>query len=190
MKRSPLGWLLVPLLCLMSLRTQDEQDPTAPVAPVTVVFVRHAETVESHDSNRELSEVGQARAADLARLLSASSATHLFSTPYPRTRQTLAPLAEASGLEVTVISARDGAAQVAALRDLAPGSVAVVVGHSNTVPSMIAELGGEVRDLVDSAYGPVLGEKVHDQLFVLTLPAVELAGVSTIELRYGQGSAH
>jgi phosphohistidine phosphatase SixA len=187
MKRSHLAGLLVPFLCLWFLRAPLAQDPTAPVAPVTVLLLRHGETVEGHAADRELSGLGRARAEALAHLLAASAPTHLFSSDYPRTRQTLEPLARTSGLEVRVISALDSAAQVAAIRELPPGSVAVVAGHSNTVPSMIAELGGEVRDLVDSPYGPVLADGAHDQLFVLSLPRDPGVAVSTLELRYGAG---
>ena len=178
--------IVVALICLQAVAQEPEVDPTRRVAPVTVILVRHAETVAGHDSDRALNEVGRRRAEDLARLLGHAGVTHLYSSEFPRTGQTLAPLVRVTGLEVLPISAREGARQVAALADLAPGSVAVVAGHSNTVPTLVAELGGEIRDLEGSRYGPVFGDKQFDRMIVLTLPAHPSVAVKTVELRYGE----
>lgn len=181
--------LLVPLALLISLVLgfqalgQEPPQPDEPIAPVSVILLRHAETEATPE--RHLSEEGHERARAVAHLLAHSGVTHLYSSGLPRTNETLAPLAEATGLEVVAVNPREAARQVALLHDLPPGSVAVVAGHSNTVPAMVAELGGAVTDLEDSRYGPVLAEHAHDRIFVLTLPRVERAGVSTVELRVG-----
>jgi len=156
--------------------------------PVTVFLVRHAETAESTLTQRDpaLSAEGTQRARDLARLLSKAGVTHLFASEYARTGSTLAPLAAAAGLEVEVIAAREQGRQVEALRALAPGSIAVVCGHSNTVPGLVAALGGQARELAgDPRSGPTLPHDAYDRLFVLTLPAGEGALAQSIELRFG-----
>ncbi|MCZ6596244.1 MAG: phosphoglycerate mutase family protein [Planctomycetota bacterium] len=152
--------------------------------PVTVFLVRHAEKATSPESDRdpELSEAGAKRAAHLARLLSKAGVTHLYASEYRRTQATLAPLAKKVGIELEVVSARSPGAQTEALVDLPPGSVAVVAGHSNTVPRLVEALGGEVRELADAS----LGHDEYDRLFVVTLPAGEGAATQTIELRYGE----
>ncbi len=146
----------------------------------TLVLVRHAETGGDTRTDRdpELSEAGAQRAADLASLFGHAGVTHLFSSEYKRTQATLAPLAEAAELKVQVISARDAEAQIRALDALPEGSVAVVAGHSNTVPALVQKLGGTFAQHPDAPEGPPT--LLHDQysrLFVLT-------GPSTLELRY------
>ena len=176
--------LLLPLLLLVSFAPL-RQDP-APREPVTVVLVRHAETT-GEGAARVLDEDGRARAEALARLVGHAGVTHLYSSPYARTRQTLAPLAARTELEVVEVSPREPGRQVELLRALPPGSVAVVAGHSNTVPALVAALGGgEVGDLEDSPYGPLIAEDQHDRVFVVTLPGIDGAAVSTLELRVGE----
>ena len=179
--------LLALFVSFTGLRATGEQ-ATTPEKPVTVFVLRHAETAGSTRTGGDppLSEEGQARAAAVARLLGRSGATHLFSSEFARTRATIAPLAEALELEVVVVSAGEGERQVEALEDLPPGSVAVVCGHSNTVPNIVAALGGRARDLVDHPpYGEMLEDSSYDRMFAVTLPVGELAAAQTNELRYG-----
>ena len=68
-----------------------------------------------------------------------------------------------------------------ALRNLPDGSVAVVAGHSNTVPQIVARLGGEVRDLTRRGF---IEDSTYDRLFVVTLPVDDDTATQTIELRY------
>jgi len=195
--------LALPLLALAGLLAALAAVPDATVrgtagsagdpvpGPRTVLLVRHAETAESTESVRdpELSELGERRAADLARLLSSAGVTHLFASEYRRTGATLAPLAAARELEVEVVPAREAEVLLARLGELPGGAVAVVAGHSNTVPGLVASLGGEVRDLVEHPeYGPMLDSRDYDRLFVVHLAPEndgDDARASTLELRYG-----
>jgi hypothetical protein len=108
--------------------------------------------------------------------------THLFASEYKRTRHTLQPLAEAHGIEVSVVPAGDGPELQRAILALPHGSIAVVAGHSNTVPAIAAGLGGELTDLVPHERGDRLGDDEYDRLFVLFLGGT----VETLELRYGE----
>jgi len=160
----------------------------ASTEPVTVFFVRHAEKNSSDptDHDPSLTADGERRAQVLAKLLSKTGASHLYSSPLRRTRSTLAPLAKLLGLEVEAIPPQEQARQVEELRLLPPGSVAVVAGHSNTVPAMVAALGGAITDLTDHPrFGKLLGDDEYDRLFIVTLPKLDGAPVQTIELRYG-----
>jgi len=134
----------------------------------TVVFVRHAEKGDDDPRDPSLSARGAARAEALAGLLANAGVTHLFTSEYRRTQATLAPLAARLGLTLAVRPARELARLVEELRGLPAGSVAVVAGHSNTVPALARALGVELRDLVESAAGKVLDEAVYDRVWVVT----------------------
>ncbi|MFT4539185.1 MAG: phosphohistidine phosphatase SixA [Planctomycetota bacterium] len=153
---------------------------------ITVVLVRHAEKGTDDARDPSLSKKGEVRAHDLAQLLGHARVTHLFASEYKRTQSTLVPLAQQVGVEVKVHPARDGKGMVALLRALAPGSVAVVAGHSNTVPNMAEALGALIEELEETPRGRMLGEKEYDRMFIVQLYA-EASGMNPhlLELRYG-----
>jgi broad specificity phosphatase PhoE len=73
-------------------------------------------------------------------------------TEFRRTQDTARPLAAKLGLTVQVVPARDTAGLVALLkREHAKGTV-LVVGHSNTVPDLIAAFGGRAITMRDDEY--------------------------------------
>jgi phosphohistidine phosphatase SixA len=154
-----------------------------------VILVRHTEKGTDDPKDPSLSAAGVKRAEALARMLSEAGVTHLFASEYRRTRDTLAPLASRLGLEVREVPAGNPEEQVAAIRGLPAGSVAVVAGHSNTVPDLAGLLGGEVSGLVDTGHGPMIDDDSHDRMFLLILPTGGPAGTieraQTVELRYG-----
>jgi len=133
-------------------------------AQSTVFLVRHAERADASPgtkptagSDPDLSEAGHARAASLALALKDAGITAIYVTKYKRTHQTAAPLAKASGVTPTIIKGDDAATLVAALKT-AKGNV-LVVGHSNTVPAVVKELGVST---------PItIGDDEFDNLFVV-----------------------
>lgn len=134
---------------------------------LTVFVVRHAEKekpspgsdpAEARDP--ALTAEGRARAAALPIALGGAKLDAIFSSQYRRTQQTVAPVAEARGLEVQTVDARDLNGLVDRIRALQDGSVALVSGHSNTVPAIIDALG--VAEPVE------LGHDDHGDLFVVT----------------------
>ncbi|MHC5063241.1 MAG: histidine phosphatase family protein [Planctomycetota bacterium] len=154
--------------------------------PVTVILLRHAEDLDDGVARDPvLSEEGEERARVLLRLLSRSKLTHLFATQYRRTQGLLAPIAEAHDLDLEIIDASKTREQLAAVKNLPPGSIAVVAGHSNTVPAMVAALGGELEELTDRGH---FDEDSYDRLVWLTLPVGEETLAQCIELRYGAES--
>lgn len=132
--------------------------------PTTVVVLRHAEKVDPSplpDPQVPLSPAGMARAQTLAQVLGRAGVTRIYVSDRLRTQQTAEPLATAQNVTPVQLPANDVAAFVTAVRASANrGRVVVVVGHSNTVPQIVTELGG----------GAVtVDEDQFDNLFVLTI---------------------
>jgi len=130
--------------------------------PPLIVLVRHAEPAAGPGDDPGLSPAGRQRAQALAAALRDIGATAILTSTFRRTRETAQPLADALGIAATAIDNGAPEAHVAALAAAVGrqrGAV-VVVGHSNTVPQLIAALGGpQLPDLCD----------VHDRMFVLTM---------------------
>lgn len=132
----------------------------------TVFVVRHAERADDGSSgggtmaaDPDLSDAGRARAESLALMLKSANVTTIIATPYKRTQQTAAPLAKALGIAITTIGARETAKLPALVRE-ARGNV-LVVGHSNTVPATLEELGVTTPVTLDDAE--------YDNLFIVTM---------------------
>jgi broad specificity phosphatase PhoE len=142
----------------------------------TVILVRHAEKAAAPAEDPPLTVEGRQRAEALAAMLSASGVTSIYVTDYLRTQQTAEPLASLLHLTPQRIDAKKTPALVAAIHGDKSG-VVLVVGHSNTVPEIIAALGGPAVKIEDSEY---------DSLFVLTISAKD---VSLLRLHYGAASA-
>lgn len=126
--------------------------------PRTIVLVRHAEKAAEPKEDPSLTEEGAARAKRLCDMLGKSGVTHVFSSEYQRTQQTVALLSVAVGVNVQVVPARTPDALLSALDSLPRGAVAVVAGHSNTVPVLVEKLtGGQSKlKIADSEYDRVL----------------------------------
>ena len=170
-----LGWL-------SSHIPQDPRPSKLRVA--TVILVRHAEKVLDDSRDPDLTERGERRAARFAETLQAAGVTRLFTSDYVRTRRTLEPLAARVEPKLEVYDVRDPAAFAADLRALPHGSVAVVSGHSNTVPDLVTRLGGELSGLDAKGH---LDESEYDRVVVQTLVATEpdapLRAIQTLDLR-------
>jgi len=146
-------------------------------AQQTVFVVRHAERADTAAgaaptmaADPELSDAGRARAESLAAALEDAEVVAIFATEFKRTQATAAPLAKALGLQVTTISSKEPAKLIQAVKS-AGGNV-LVVGHSNTVPAIVKDLG---------VAAPItVGDAEYDNLFVVTLGATP----SVLRLHY------
>jgi len=121
--------------------------------PRTVIYlVRHGEKdLTPGLADPPLTPAGEARSQLLARQLAKRHPAALFTTDTRRTRATLAPLAQATGLTPEVYSAKEPAVLASHLRQDYAGKTVVVVGHSNTLLPLLTALGvaplpGEIRD--------------------------------------------
>jgi phosphohistidine phosphatase SixA len=147
-------------------------------AAKTVILVRHAETADVPENAPEakdpgLSPAGRERAESLARSLEDAGVTAIFSTDYKRTRETATPLARLVGLKtIQTYDPKNPAALAAKVREVS--GTALIVGHSNTIPGMIKELG------VDSEV--TIAESEYDHLFIIDL--TDPADPTFIRLRY------
>jgi phosphohistidine phosphatase SixA len=161
-------------------------EPAQPLAaPRTVILLRHAEKEAAPADPRDpsLSAAGAARAQELARLLGACGAGHLFASELKRTSETLAPLSRDLSVPVETVPAGKPKDLLARLDALPPGSVAIVCGHSNTVPQVAQLLGVELSALVKAQGIPMLADDAYDRIFLVTRPVTGPASV--VELGYG-----
>jgi len=146
----------------------------------TVILVRHAEKAAAPASDPPLTEAGEARAKALATIARDAGVTAIVTTQFARTRETARPAAEALHITPEVVSAGGAqhAAEVARVVRSHAGGVVLVVGHSNTIPAIVAALGApQPAPICDSEY---------DGLYVVTIPASGSAHV--IRARYGEPS--
>lgn len=121
--------------------------------PRTFILVRHAERA-GQDSDSELSEAGHKRASLLAEVLRDINPGFIFTSEFRRTKQTAAPLAKTKGLVPVAVATTP--ALIGRLKALAPGSVAIVINHSNTVPEIAAALGASTPPIEDSEFDRML----------------------------------
>ena len=114
-------------------------------APYPVYVMRHLNT-PAGEPDPDLLPEGRAGAVALADLMEtdpfqgARRPVAIYVSDYKRTRQTAAPLAARLALNLTVYDPRDTAGLIARVR--AERGPVLIVGHSNTVPDIIAALGG------------------------------------------------
>jgi broad specificity phosphatase PhoE len=146
-------------------------------AQTVVIVVRHAERAPG-SGDPPISEIGRARAAALADLLKSANVAAIITTQLQRTKQTAEPLATALGITGTVVNTSDiarHAADVAAAARQHSGKTVLVVGHSNTVPAIVAALGGPKF--------PDLCEPEYDAVFTVIIDGAGTARV--IKSRFG-----
>jgi broad specificity phosphatase PhoE len=129
-----------------------------------VYVVRHAERADSGAgamtmaTDPDLSETGRGRAQALATVLRDAGITTILVTEYKRTQQTAEPLAKMIGVQPVIVSAKDPAALGEKARTA--GGPVLIVGHSNTIPDVLARLGVENP--------PKLADADYDNLFIVT----------------------
>lgn len=117
---------------------------TTPPTPAPAFYVvRHLNTPEGQRDPDLLPE-GQRMAALLPARLAAHPPRAIFVSDYRRTRQTAAAVAARWGLTPVVYDPADTPGLVARVR-AAAGPV-LIVGHSNTVPDIVEQLGGTRPD--------------------------------------------
>lgn len=138
----------------------------------TFILVRHAEKGTNDPRNPDLSEVGKARAEKLKTVLAATEIAAIYSTPYKRTEQTVAPIAEQLGLNVQGYSPSNMDLVVDVLK-AHKGKTVLVSGHSNTTP-VVANylLGAEKFEW--------LKEDEYDKIFIVTISDIGKGTVNVL----------
>ncbi len=141
----------------------------------TIVLLRHAEKQLGTIDDAPLSPQGELRATRLAQMFGDAEAfgrvKRIYVTDTRRTQQTAAGLAQRLALKPVVIDGQPSANDLArrVLRENR-GGLAIVIGHSNTVPPLVAALAH--ADAV-----PAIGDEEFDTLYVVTVPTIGRASV-------------
>jgi broad specificity phosphatase PhoE len=125
--------------------------------PSAVFLVRHAERAEGEDP--PLTEAGKSRADALARTLRDARIDAIYTSEARRTIETAKPLADQNGLSIKMTPAAETSALVRAVLSEQAGKRVLIVGHSNTLPAIMRELG------VTTAIH--IAESAFDNLFVV-----------------------
>lgn len=150
--------------------------------PAMVLLVRHAEKAAEPHDDPPLTTAGRERAKALAAALGEAGVTAIVTSDRLRTRETAAPIARRQEIQPVEIGRPEGtleghiAAVVSEVRRH-PGGVVLVVGHGDTLPAIIAALGGPRVGAID--------DDQFDNLFVLTGGP---QGVRLVRTRYGAAS--
>jgi len=141
----------------------------------TLICVRHAETTGS-GSNPNLSTLGQNRAQTLSDLLIRANLEAVYSTNYNRTSQTAQPIANDQGLTTQTY---DGFGLDALVDDVFDNHLhknVLVVGHSNTTPSLL-------NLLIGSNVYSNIPETEYDNLFIVSV--LEKGRAKVLHVKYG-----
>ena len=136
----------------------------------TVIVIRHGEKDLSVSvTDPPLSPAGEARAALLARMFGDANGLGrvdaIYVSPALRNRLTAAPLAARLGISANVAPADDpqGLAR-RALREHSGGRV-LIVGHSDTVPRIVAALSGNPKI-------PEIGDQEYGTMYIIAVPRI------------------
>lgn len=146
----------------------------------TVILVRHAEKkIEPNNPDPDLTPEGEARAKVLARMLSGAGVNAIFATQFKRTQETAKPLADATGIPLTLTDAKQPEDVVKRILTSYRGQTIFIAGHNNTVPTIVSGLSSENY--------PVIPESEYDNLFIVTVYRFGKAKV--VKLKYGADSS-
>lgn len=164
------------IIIIDTLTVLDTIIETLPDTATTFILVRHAETT-GIGSNPSLNTEGQARAIELSRILDNVPLEAVFSTNFNRTMQTAEPTATDKALSIGDYDPFNLDPFVDATIDSHKEGIVLVVGHSNTTPSLLNVLVGAniYSDLPESEY---------DNLFVVTV--FEKGRANVIHMKYGE----
>jgi len=148
-------------------------------ALTTVFVVRHAEkNMVFAGADPPLSDAGLRRAQALARVLGDANVKAILSTNFARTRDTARPLAQATGDSITIVAQDDTDRLAGEVWTRYRGEAVLIVGHSDTVPSIVRSLTGVAV--------PAYREGEFDRLYVILRRGLEPPHL--LRLHYGEGT--
>ncbi len=150
-------------------------------ATTTIIFFRHAEQTSHDEVDPPLSEAGQRRVAELTRQLVDADVVAgidaIYSTPYIRSLETARPLADQLDLPINSYAADDTEEILDTILKNHKGKIILVIGHSNTLPVLIANLGA-------SKNVPAIAQNEFDNIYIISIPW--FGKTKTIRLRIGE----
>lgn len=149
-------------------------------ATTTIIFVRHAEKDLSVKDDPELTEDGQRRAFELTRQMKDADVVAgidaIYSTPFKRNVATVEPLSKLLELPINLYDKNDYKSVLETILDNHKGKIILVVGHSDTLANLMAELGA-------SKSVPTIADNEYDNIYIVSIPW--FGKTKTIRLRYG-----
>lgn len=149
-------------------------------ATTTIIFVRHAEKEISNYDDPELTAEGKMRVFELTRQLKDADVVAgidaIYSTAFKRNIQTAEPLANALGLNINIYEKNEYEDVLDEILDRFKGKIILVVGHSDTLPGLMAELGASKKV-------PNIADNEYDNIYIVSIPW--FGKTKTIRLRYG-----
>lgn len=180
-KRAPIAVRSLILIALLAVNALPAGVRATNEPPTTLILVRHAEKliVPPENKDPDLSLAGQARAQELVRMFSDSGIAAIYATQYKRTQQTVKPLADKLALTVSKVDAKETSELVKQIRSRNAGQVIFIAGHNNSVPEIIAAMGGPKL--------PIIPETEYDNLYILTVYKDTPARL--IKMKYGSALA-
>jgi broad specificity phosphatase PhoE len=150
-------------------------------ATTTIIFVRHAEKAVLPADDPGLSEAGMRRARELTRQLAdadvVAGVDAVYATQYRRTQDTARPVADALDLPINTYDAADTELVLERVLDNHKGKIILVVGHSDTLAPLMANLGASKKV-------PPIAEDEYDNIYIVAIPW--FGKTKTIRLRYGE----
>lgn len=151
--------------------------------PTVVIIVRHAEKASDAEDS-PLTEAGTERARALVGVASDATVSAIYTTQFKRNHDTAQPLAERLGVAPTVVPVNlqnpgdYGKTLAKTIVEKNAGQTVVVIGHGNTIASIVEGLTGRSAPQGDIQYS---------DLFIVTVPPSGQARV--IKAQYGTGTA-
>ena len=150
-------------------------------ATTTIIFVRHAEKAAVPADDPELSPAGERRVAELTRQLLdvdvVAGIDAVYATAFRRSQETVRPIADELDLPINTYDAADTESVLKTILQNHKGQIILVVGHSNTVPELIANLGASKKV-------PPIAENEYDNIYIISIPW--FGKTKTIRLRFGE----
>ena len=125
-----------------------------------VIIVRHAEKADDGTKDPPLTAAGKERASKLNQILVDFTIDAVYATPFKRTQETLAVIAESRKLAVKSYQPNDANFAKEVLQENL-GKTIVVAGHSNSSPALVNKLIGQEKYMA-------LDESIYTKLWVLT----------------------
>ncbi len=139
---------------------------TIPSSEHIIYLVRHAEKADDGTKDPPLNLEGEKRAKNLSNLLENKGITKIYSTNYKRTMNTALPLSNLLKIPTEIYDPRDTSFYNKIRKDAQTNNV-LVVGHSNTTPSLTNYIIGQdkYRDLEESTYNQIFLIKVINNTY-------------------------
>ena len=145
----------------------------------TVILIRHADKdIPQVGADPSLNGKGMARARELVHVLSAAGIQAVYTSQATRAKMTGKPFLQAHpALPIVRLGlAADLREHILAHHE---GQTVLVVGHADTVPELIRQLGGPPL--------PLINDCVFDELFVLVRHSATESSLTN--LKYGEPTA-